>query len=801
MKNILLLTSLDTTLALKIALEKITAGYGPVCSVRKFYFKDYESPDIPLDDIREALASADIIVIDTRSDTRVSRALTGLLAGVKKTVVVLVGVTPEIFSLTRMGKFSGAVMFKNAGDKEFTIESYVKTKRFSGLTKMLGRLLPVGMLKDMRVWVLCQEYYSEGGEKNLENLLLLLLKEYGGQKQIRKVPPPEVRPGFGMCCPDGAAYTDRAAYASAMGHTAGLPLVGVLVHGGMYFRDSLPVIAALHERLKTQVNLLFIFSMVEYNLDALNAHCAGIDLLVTLQYFRLWGGPYGGSSDATYAFLQKHDVPLLIGLRAFETDRLAWQAGDRGINPIETTLGVILPELDGAIEPRLVSTLDAYADDALGTVKAPAVIDERVDRLCSRIISWLNLRRRDNGAKKLALITYSYPPGEVSLASAGYLDVFASLAVFLEKLKSRGYRVELPDGDMKTFFLENGIVNSPNYQSKQGLRIPAATYRGWFEQLPPQARQSVIERWGEPPGEIMVEGGDLLLPGAMLGNIFLGVQPTRGVHENDEASYHDKALPPHHQYLAFYLFLEKSFGADAVVHFGMHGTLEFLQGKEVGLSGNCFPDLLIGAMPHLYYYWIGNPAEATIAKRRSYALCISHASPVMKAAGLYEKYLLLEDLLNQYRDSPTQEVLALLEKTASELHLPPDCETLGRELYKLKNRLIPYGLHVMDKKQSQDELCDYITGVLQFDRELPSLMKAVAAKNGLSWDAVKNNPQAEAVIVEARQAVADVLRGSAPAWLDPAYTDYIEHVAAHLQTAAESDGLLRAMEGRYILPA
>lgn len=802
MIQILLLTSLDTTLALKNALDAVTAAYGPILSLKKYYFKEYEAPDTSLQGIKSAIAEADIIVIDTRSDTRVSRSLPGLLAGASKTVVVLVGATAELFCLTRMGSFSGEAIFKNAGDKEFTIESYVKTKRFSGLTKMLGRLLPVGMLKDMRNWVLAQEYYGEGGEKNLQSLLLLLLKHYGGQKQITKVPPPEVMPGYGLASPDGAVYSDRPAYAAAMGHRPGFPLVAVLMHGGMYFRDSLPVIAALQERLQGRVNLLFIFSMVEHNLEALTAYCDGIELLVTLQYFRLWGGPYGGSPEATYAFLRERDVPLMIGLRAFETDRATWLASDRGINPIETTLGVMLPELDGAIEPLLVATLDSRDDEALGIVKAPGIIEERIDKLCSRMLRWLTLRRLPSADKKLAIITYSYPPGEASLASAGYLDVFASLTVFLEKLQARGYSVELPGQDLKSFFLENGIVNSPHYQNKQGIHIPAATYRSWFDELPLQARQAVIERWGEPPGDIMVDSGDLLLPGAIIGSVFLGVQPSRGVHENDEASYHDKALPPHHQYLAFYLFLEKSFGADAVVHFGMHGTLEFLQGKEAALSESCFPDLLIGTMPHLYYYWIGNPAEATIAKRRSAALCLSHASPVMKAAGLYEQYLLLEDLLAQQRESPSSENLQLIEQTAAGLHLPPEPGALGRELYKLKNRLIPYGLHVMDRRLGRDELADYLTGVLQFDREMPSIMKAVAAKNGLSWEAVKTGPQAEAVMAEARQAVAAVLDNRAPAWLAPQYIEAIQAMSANLDEAPlESDGLLRALEGRYILPA
>ena len=142
----------------------------------------------------------------------------------------------------------------------------------------------------------------------------------------------------------------------------------------------------------------------------------------------------------------------------------------------------------------------------------------------------------------------------------------------------------------------------------------------------------------------------------MLGNIFLGIQPARGVHEDPDKAYHDKELPPHHQYLAYYFYLQKVFQPDAILHFGMHGTLEFTKGKEVALSSECYPDILIGAIPHIYYYWIGNTSEATIAKRRSYALCISHASPAMRPSGLYERYVVLEDLIREYRDTAAEDV-------------------------------------------------------------------------------------------------------------------------------------------------
>ncbi len=259
----------------------------------------------------------------------------------------------------------------------------------------------------------------------------------------------------------------------------------------------------------------------------------------------------------------------------------------------------------------------------------------------------------------------------------------------LERMKKHGYAIDIPETGLKDFFLARGIVNSPVYQSAGGIRVSAARYEQWFRALPETVQKQVIDAWGPPPGNIMVDGCDLLVPGAVLGNIFIGVQPARGDHEKNDSLYHDKALVPHHQYLAFYCWLEQEFGADALVHFGTHGTLEFLPGKEVALSGECFPDIVLGSLPNIYYYWVGNPSEATIAKRRSYALCVSHASPPMTCSGLYEDYLLLEDLLAQYEREPGAETHEAIQAVARELHLPLEPHELARELYRIKSRLIP----------------------------------------------------------------------------------------------------------------
>lgn len=801
MIRILALTTLNNSAGLKQACDELRARYGQVCSLQKIYFKDYESPDAPFASLHAAIREADLVLVDVRSDSRLGREIPGLLREYTGTVVVLVGAGPEIFALTRMGRFRGSMMFKPGADREFSIDAFLKAKKFSQLTKALGRLVPFGMLKDMRIWMLAQEYYAEGGAENLKNLLCLLLKKYGRVKTIRKVPPPKAFPPYVLYHPDGRLFTDPAAYRAAMGFDPNRQTVGMLFHSGMHFDDSLPAARALCACLHDKVNLLLLFSNIEHNMNALYACFSDIDLFVNLQYFRLWGGPYGGRSDIIYDYLRKKDVPLLTGLRAFETELDGWRQSEQGINPIETVLGVILPELDGAIGPYFISGLAVQQDATLGVVKTPVVVPDRVAALGGRIEKWLSLRKKTNAEKRLALITYSYPPGEENLASAGYLDVFASLQVFLENLTAAGYRVTVPEQQLRDFFLAEGIVNSPAFMEKKGIRISNEQYRGWFAGLPEDVQRQVISRWGDPPGAIMIDRGDILLPGIALGNLFLGVQPSRGVHEDAAGAYHDKGLSPHHQYLAYYFYLEREFAADAVVHFGMHGTVEFTAGKQVALSEQCFPDLLIGSLPHIYYYWIGNPAEATIAKRRSYALCISHASPAMKVSGLYDRYGILEDLCNQYEQDRAGETLDLIRTEAGELHLPSDIPQLRRELYALKNRLIPYGLHVMDRQYEGEALLDYLMAVLRTDRELPSLFKTVAERDGLVWDDIKETSAADLIAEKTRDILNRLISGNPPAWLDSAYADYALRVIECRRKSQESRSLLRALEGRYILPA
>lgn len=801
MKKILALTTIDTTVALKEAVEKIKEEYGDIVAVTKIYLHEYDNPDVPLEPIEKVIDSADIILIDIRGDVRIGRELPNMLRDKNKTIVVLVAGDQHIFALTKMGKFKGEKIFKPGREKEFDVHTYLKAKKFSELIKKLGYIFPLGMLKDMRNWVLAQQYYTEGDPENLKNLILFLLRYYGGVNELKKVPPPKPGLSYGLYIPGYGVCKDVEEYRRKMKYNPERPTVGVLLYGGMHFADTKPIADALYEYLKEHVNFVFVFSKVEYNIEAINNYLKDIDLFLNCQYFRIHGGPYGGEPEPTYKFFQETDAPAFIGLRTYKMDIEEWSKSTQGLNPLETIMGITLPELDGCIEPIFVAGLEKKDDLTLGKVKQMKALDDRIIRLGNRIKKWTALRKKPNSEKRLAVITYNYPPGEDNLASAGYLDVFASMRLFLEKLKVSGYEVEIPDRSLKEILLSSGIVNSPNYLQKSGRKVPADRYVSWFKSLPESVQNEVIKHWGKPPGNIMVEGDCIIIPGIILGNVFLGIQPSRGVHEDIDKAYHDKELPPHHQYLAYYFFLEKEFKADALIHFGMHGTLEFTKGKEVALSSECFPDMLIGNMPHIYYYWIGNTSESTIAKRRSYALCISHASPPMKSSGLYEKYIVLEDLLSQYEENKDEKTFEVIKETAQELHLPHSLQELRRELYKMKRRLIPYGLHIMDKKPVNEEIVDYLLGVLRIDREYPSILKLLAERKELEWEEIKDTKIANEIEEQAKEIIQRILDGLKPKELPEGYVDFVENIVENMQKSKESENILRILEGRYIFPA
>ncbi len=283
----------------------------------------------------------------------------------------------------------------------------------------------------------------------------------------------------------------------------------------------------------------------------------------------------------------------------------------------------------------------------------------------------------------MAFIVFNNPPGEDNLGSAAYLDTFASLERLLKEMAARGYTVTgLPQNqDLHDYLQDRRLINMPHWGGEntalhQGGQLTGPEYAALLEATVPGSQ--VTGEWGLPPGTIMTCREQFILPAVEFGNVLLGVQPTRGIHADPDKISHDKTLPPHHQYLAFYRWLETVWQPDCIVHVGTHGTLEFLKGKETGMSQNCFPEALIGDVPHLYFYHVINASEATIAKRRSLGVLINYNSPSFSVAGLYDDYDDLDQLISECLEAFSLEPArgCRLEQQvldrAAELHMASD---------------------------------------------------------------------------------------------------------------------------------
>lgn len=624
----------------------------------------------------------------------------------------------------RLGAFTADAM-KSESKHAPSMEAM---KKMQDMAEKMGKVMP-GKMRDMRNYSLLMKYYQSGSEDNLYNMLLLLLTEYGPKKGLPKPQPP--KPYLPVALYDAKTmtpYKKAAEFEKAMGFDPSKPKVGLLFTAYSYPTDTSGAVAAIVSSLSPFCSIYPIgtsehFSAIEGELRSylLNIQ-GGIDLLLDCTPFRLAAGPMGGDVQKGIDLLQDTNVPYLHPFFLTRRTEREWREHISGCSANEVLISVMLPELDGAIETIPVAAISDPILNAEYDVEEYELVPiaERLDHLVARVKRHLALRKKENKDKKIAIICYNYPPGESNLFGGAFLDTFQSVAAILARLKSAGYTIDVLSAEqLREIFTAGKAVNSGQFDSD---------WDGWitYDLKKYQSAPEIQSCWGKPPGEIMAENGAFRIPGVVAGNVFIGLQPTRGVHELDEKSVHDKSKPPHHQYVAFYQWIEKEFCADAVVHVGTHGTLEFLKGKESGMSGDCWPDRLIGELPHIYLYYCGNPSEAIVAKRRSHANLVSYQPPVFVKSNLYGEWLELLTAVEDYRHleavSPAsaESALALAKKKAEELNLNGDLDEIEGELYRMQDSLIPKGLHILGQSYSEEEIIEYEKGLLamQGDGEL-----------------------------------------------------------------------------------
>ncbi|MBR1886188.1 MAG: cobaltochelatase subunit CobN, partial [Schwartzia sp.] len=461
--------------------------------------------------------------------------------------------------------------------------------------------------------------------------------------------------------------------------------------------------------------------------------------------------------------LEKLGVPILAAYTLLTTEK-DWRENPEGLNAVETSIAAALPELDGAIHGVPIAGRNVLPDGAVEYRPIP----NRLALMVEKAKKWANLRRLQNSDKKIALIFHNYPPKNYNIGSASGLDSMESAQRLLARMKEDGYTIDfLPETSeellrVMTSHATNDLSLLTDKQAEECEKLSAKEYEAFFNTLPEAARQKMTEQWGEPPGSVMLsDEGNILVPGTMNGNVFMTVQPARQYGMDPSRAYHDPSIAPTHQYLAFYYWLREVFKADAVIHFGTHGNLEWLPGKAVGLDEESYPDIAFGAMPNIYPYLMTISGEGIIAKRRSAGCLIGYLPAPVAEAGAFDEIAELEKLADEYshfQNKEGEQAAALEEKIRQSakdtkldesLHLKenaPFTEFLS-ELHALIEELqdseVHVGLHVLGEPPQGEILVGEVMHLLRLSNgKTPALYDLWAEKYGLVFDELEKDPSA-----------------------------------------------------------
>jgi magnesium chelatase subunit H len=714
----------------------------------------------------------------------------------------------EVVRLTRIGGFKmdgsqkGPLSFlkKLRGTpKKGSVAGEQQMKMLRRLPKIL-RFIP-GTAQDVRAYFLAMQYWLAGSDENLANLVRFLINRYadGERRSLRgslKVAAPIEYPENGLYHPrlPQRIGTDLDALpAEGTRGTVGLLVMRAYVlSGDTAHYDA--VIAGLEARglrvipafasgldARPAVDQFFLDTTGEVRVDA----------VVSLTGFSLVGGPAFNDAKAAEELLAKLDVPYLAA-HAIEFQTIEqWQTSARGLMPVESTMMVAIPELDGATGPMVFA---GRPDVAEGQLAARMVgLPDRIEVLVARVERLIRLRRTPRAERNLSIVLFNFPPNGGATGTAASLSVFASLYNTLRQLKAEGYQVELP-ASVEALRLAVIEGNAPVHGTDANVhhRISAEDHvrrEPWLAEIEAQ--------WGPAPGRSLSDGASILVLGRRFGRIFVGIQPNFGYEGDPMRLLFESNFAPTHAFSAFYRYLREDLESHAVLHFGTHGALEFMPGKQTGMSSQCWPDRLIGDLPHFYLYAANNPSEGAIAKRRSAATLISYLTPPVTEAGLYRGLLELKESTARWRSLPPEDqaertqLLPLIQAQAEALSLHSAAgpwtdpavaiAALRQELELYESTLIPAGLHVVGEGMNLEARHDYLRAIGE-SRGLnfaPSVYRALAA--GLEPELAFADGDYDA---EALAAATDLAR-----------------VSSLLAVDHELPALVHALDGGFVRPA
>ncbi|CAA6668965.1 unnamed protein product [Spirodela intermedia] len=586
---------------------------------------------------------------------------------------------PEVMRLNKLGSFSMAQLGQS---KSPFFQLFKKQKQSAGFADSMLKLvrtlpkvlkyLPSDKAQDARLYILSLQFWLGGSPENLQNFLKMISGAYVPALKGTKVPydDPVLFLDSGIWHPLAPTmYGDVKEYLNWYGtrrdvdeklRGTNAPIIGlILQRSHIVTGDDSHYVAVIMELEARGAKVIPIFAggldfsgpTEKYLVDPITKK-PFIHAAVSLTGFALVGGPARQDHPKAIEALRKLDVPYIVALPLVFQTTEEWLNSTLGLHPIQVALQVALPELDGGMEPIVFSGRDPR------TGKSHA-LHKRVEQLCTRAIRWAELRRKTKEEKRVAITVFSFPPDKGNVGTAAYLNVFSSIFSVLKELKEDGYDVEgLPE--TADALIEDVIHDKEAKFSSPNLNIAYKMNVREYQKLTPYAG-ALEESWGKPPGNLNSDGENLLVYGKQYGNVFIGVQPTFGYEGDPMRLLFSRSASPHHGFAAYYSYVEKIFKADAVLHFGTHGSLD-----------------LIGNIPNIYYYAANNPSEATVAKRRSYANTISYLTPPAENAGLYKGLKQLGELISSYQSLKDTgrgpQIVSSIISTARQCNLDKDVD-------------------------------------------------------------------------------------------------------------------------------
>jgi len=701
--------------------------------------------------------------------------------------VVVFPSMPEVMRLNKLGSFTMASL----GQSKSVISDFMKKKKAEdqssfeeAMLKLLRTLpkvlkyLPGDKAKDAKTFMMSFQYWLGGSPENLRSMLLNLAKQYSGREELDDaliIAEPVLLPDKGIWHPmapqvyetvdEYREWLDKE-HAPFAGLEEDAPVVGLVVQKShINTGDAGHYISLISELEARGARVVCIYSggldfsgpVRDYFFSSRGGKPA-VDSVINLTGFALVGGPAAQDHPKAVKTLTELGVPYLCAVPLVFQSFQEWEASELGLHPVQVALQVSLPELDGAIEPIIYAGRE-------GVTGKSVPLDDRVSMLASRALKWATLRAKENKDKHIAITIFSFPPDKGNVGTAAYLDVFGSICAVAKELDKRGYDLG-SDFDPESVTPES-LMDAVLHDKEARFDSPTlnVAYRmpvSEYYDLTPYAHE-LEENWGKAPGELNSDGQNLVIYGVKLGNVFIGVQPSFGYEGDPMRLLFSRSASPHHGFAAYYTYLERIFKADAVLHFGTHGSLEFMPGKQVGMAQDCYPDRLAGTIPNLYYYAANNPSEATIAKRRSYAATISYLTPPAENAGLYKGLKEVQELVSSYQglrenegrgpsivnsivaasftcnldtdmaefiktDEKLHEALGmknpfLADETASfdakDVSLDARDQIVGlvyRKLMEIESRLLPMGLHTVGVPPTADEAVATLVSIAEIDR-------------------------------------------------------------------------------------